>query len=159
MSAMTRRVALLGSLLVAAAALFGWFDAEVMPEASVAIRAPSNFALASPPPSTLANDLSILAQRQPWGASKQEPAQGQAASKAQDPVGAWRIGGILKLGVESFVILIIQPQPNTPHFLRYLSVGNTLPDGRTIEEITGDTVLLRQGDRQVVLHLYLPGSG
>ncbi len=162
MSALTRRVALLGCLVVLAAALFGWFNADQLPEPAVSVRTPTKFVPASPRPSTLAADLAILAQRQPWGASKQDPLQGQAqtqATKTQDPVGAWRIGGILKLGNESFVILMIQPQPNTPQFVRYLSVGNELPDGRIIEGITGDSVLLRQGDQKAVLRLYLPGAG
>jgi hypothetical protein len=173
MTALGRRIVLLGALVVAAAAALGWISGDDAAGPTVAARAPVKFVAVAPRKSDLQRDMAILAQRQPWGVTKQDPAAGQAqagagsgqgpgqgqAGKGEEALGQWRIGGIVRLGEQSFVILMIQPQPNAPHFLKYLSVGNTLPDGRTIEGITGDTVLLRQGDRQVVLRLYVPGAG
>jgi hypothetical protein len=54
---------------------------------------------------------------------------------------------------------MVQPQPNVRHVLRYLPIGEKLPDGRTIERITGDSVILRQGDSVTVLRLYSPDAG
>jgi hypothetical protein len=172
-SPLARRIAALGALTVATAAVLGWMYGEDASEPAVSARAAIKFVPATPHQSTVPQDLAILAQRQPWGVTKQEPAQGQdqsqaqaAASKTQGQavqgegaIGHWRVGGILKLGEESFVILMIQPQPNAPNFVKYLGVGTALPDGRVIEGITGDSVLLRQGDQQAVLRLYLPGAG
>jgi hypothetical protein len=154
------RLLALGALIVAAAGVFGWMQADT--EAKLAAtRGGEPPPAAAPPPSTVVADLAILNQRRPWGASAAgaAPAAQAAAAQPEAPTGNWRVTGIMSSGPERYVILLVQPQPNARSILRYLPVGDRLPDGRTIERITGDTVHLRRGDQVSVLRLYSPGQG
>jgi hypothetical protein len=158
---MSSRLWILAVLVFAAAGALGWLQADISPQVVAPTRGVAAPTLAGPPPSTVAADIAVLAQRQPWGASPR-PAEQPAAptgGQNQDLVGSWRIGGIIRLGQQSLVILMVQPQPNVRHVLRYLPIGEKLPDGRTIERITGDSVILRQGDSVTVLRLYSPDAG
>jgi hypothetical protein len=154
------RLLALGALIIAAAGVFGWMQADT--EANLAAtRGGEPPPAAAPPPSTVVADLAILTQRRPWGASAAgaAPAAQAAAAQPEAPTGNWRVTGIMSSGPERHVILLVQPQPNARPILRYLPVGDRLPDGRTIERITGDTVHLRRGDQVSVLRLYSPGQG
>ena len=157
---MPGRLWILAVLVFAAAGLLGWLQADVTPRTVAATRGVEAPALAGPPALTVDADVAILAQRQPWGASAR-PDQEAAPAAARQPeqVGSWRVGGIIRQGRENLVILLVQPQPNARHVLKYLPVGERLPDGRIIERITGDSVVLRQGDSVSVLRLYSPDAG
>jgi len=153
------RLLALGVLLVAAAGVLGWMRADTQARLGAA-RGGEPPAVTPPPPSTVAADLAVLAQRQPWGASAAPaPAAAQAGAQPEAPAGNWRVTGIMSSGNDRYVILMVQPQPNARHILRYLPVGERLPDGRAIERITGDTIHLRRGDQVSVLRLYSPGQG
>jgi hypothetical protein len=157
---MSQRLWILAVLILAAAGALGWFRADVSRRTVNSVRGVDAPPIAAPAPSTVDADVAVLTQRQPWGATPRAPqATEQTAGKAQDPVGSWRVGGILRIGQQNLVILIVQPQPNTKHLLRYLPVGEKLPDGRVIEKISGDSVQLRQGDIVSVLRLYSPDAG
>lgn len=153
------RLIVLGVLIVAAAGVFGWIQADT--EARLgAMRGGEAPPAAAPPASTVPADLAVLAQRRPWGAPAAEAAPAaQASAQPEAPGGNWRVTGIMGSGAERHVILLIQPQPNSRPILRYLPVGERLPDGRTIERITGDTIYLRRGDQVSVLRLYSPEQG
>ncbi len=157
---MSGRLWMLAVLVLAAAGVLGWLQTNVSPKTVAPTRGVEAPALAGPPPSTVEADVVVLTQRQPWGASARAAEQAAApVARQPDPEGSWRIGGIIRLGQQNLVVLMVQPLPNVRHVLRYLPVGDKLPDGRTIERITGDSVILRQGDSVSVLRLYSPGAG
>lgn len=155
------RLVLLGVLLIVSAVIVGWADVEI-PSPTVgpsAARVPG--ALQDSRKPNVENDLRILAERRPWGADLPTAQSAPTAASNVQTVssGSWRIGGIMRIGDADFLVLLVQPQPNATFFFRYLTVGDSLPDGQVIERMADDSVQVRKGDQSNTLRLYRRPSG
>lgn len=154
------RLLLLGALLIVAAVVVGWADAELpSPTVGAAARAPN--AVRPLARANIENDRRIIAERQPWGADQPTQAAPAAAAGAAPaaPPGSWRFGGIMRVGDTDFVVLLVQPQPNAAFFFRYLTIGDSLPDGQVIERVAEDSVQVRKGDQTTTMRLYRRPAG
>jgi len=155
------RLVFLGVLLIVSAMVVGWADVEIpSPTAGpAAARVPG--ALQDSRKPNVENDLRILAERRPWGADLPTTQSAPtAASNAQTvSPGSWRIGGIMRIGDADFLVLLVQPQPNAAFFFRYLTIGDSLPDGQVMERMADDNVQVRKGDQSNTLRLYRRPAG
>jgi hypothetical protein len=138
----------------------GWADIQLVAPLGGSTTGRPPAVTAEPPKPNLENDLRILAERRPWGTD--QPTQAAAAPTGNAPAaepGSWRVGGIMRVGNVDFLVVLIQPQPNAAFFFRYLSIGDSLPDGRVIERMAEDSVQVRKGDQTSTLRLYRRPAG
>ena len=145
------RLAALIGIATALSAFAGWQAGQpVVPPTP--LPAPTPWELPRQKSEDSARDLRILTTRLPWdggplkavaaiSAPGRPGARGTPASSK--PSNEWRLAGIVQRSDENFVILAIGP-PNALKF-EYRQVGNKLPDGSVLIEITADRAVTRRG--------------
>lgn len=139
------RLAVLGSFAVAVAAFLGW-QAGQIPVPATPPPAPTPWALPPQASEDLAKDLAILAKRRPW--SNPFAAAGAAAGAGQPGAGpapsaeaaGWRLAGLVERPGENFA-LILTGQPGAAK-LEDRRVGDLLPDGSTLVQVTPDRAVV-----------------
>lgn len=154
-SSKTTLIAAIAAALVCAFA-FGWVATE-MPSAA-AVRAEAD--RWQPPsliPAAVEESLKMINERHPWGApAPAAPAAAQAPGAAAAPAATWRLAGTVIEGAQSRVVMLYSAQPGGPVEIRYVALGEKLPDGRSVINVTGDTITLRHDDGLTTIKLYQP---
>jgi hypothetical protein len=141
------RLCVLGGVAVALAAFLGWQAGETAVPASPRL-APAKWVVPTVVSEDPAKDVAALTARHPWS-SLFDTAAG--ANGANGPGGApgtpapvpWRLAGIVERPDGRFA-LIANGQPGAIKF-EYRSVGDKLPDGSTLIEITSDSAVTEAG--------------
>jgi hypothetical protein len=138
------------SALLVAGLVIGWLTAEDTPDTSKLAAPKENWQEPGLAQADAAKSVASLAQRPLWGDSG--PKAGAAATdkpKSAD----WRLSGIVtKSGPPMAVILQGEPGKPSSH-VQFGKIGDALPDGSHIVEITKTTMTVAgdSGQRQVKL--------
>jgi len=140
------RLAVLSVIAVVVSVFLGWQAGQTPVPPGVPL-APTPWTLSSRPAEDPARDLGILTARLPWtnaflaassaGAGAKAPGTAGAASDPKSV--AWRLAGIGRRPDEDFVVIAIG-QPDATKF-EYRHVGDALPDGSTLVQITSDNAV------------------
>jgi hypothetical protein len=138
------RLAVLSGIAAIVSAFLGWQSGQILVPAGPPL-APTPWEL--PPRSTEdpTRDLAILTARRPWTNAFLEagagPAQAEPTGAASSRAAAWRLAGIVqRLGENLALIAIGQPDAAK---LEYRRVGDSLPDGSTLVQITSDNLVTK----------------
>jgi hypothetical protein len=137
------RLAVLSGVAVVVSAFLGWQAGQISVPAAPP-PAPIAWELSSPPTEDPARDLAILTARRPWTnaslAAGAGDAQHQPAGAAANPApAAWRLAGIVQRPSENFALIVIGAAGAAK--LEYHRVGDVLPDGSTLVQITSETAI------------------
>lgn len=107
-------------------------------------------------PAAVEASLKTLNERHPWGVPPPAPVAAAPGAAAAAPAATWRIAGTVIEGAQSRVVMLYSAQPGGPVEVRYVALGEKLPDGRSVINVTGDTITLRRDDGQSTIKLYQP---
>ena len=128
-------------LIFAAAVVMGWRAGET-PVPPPPPAAKEQYSLATRKPDDLDRDLAFLKFRRPWRALGQKVEPKLMRSNNTHPAETrWRLAGIVQRGDKSFV-LIATGQPRHADY-EYRTVGDSLPDGSILVQITLDSAKTR----------------
>jgi hypothetical protein len=138
------QLAILSGLAVLVATFLGWQAGQIVVSAGPPV-APTPWALSAPPAEDPRRDMAIVTARRPWtnaflaadAGAKQPGAAGASNSKPVE----WRLAGLVQRRGENFA-LIVTGQPGAAK-LEYNRVGDALPDGSTLVEITADNAVAK----------------
>jgi hypothetical protein len=141
------RLCMLCGVAVALSAFLGWQAGETAVPASSRL-ASAKWALPTVVPEDPAKDVAALTARHPWssqfGATDgANGANGPGAAPGTPAPVPWRLAGIVERPDGRFV-LIANGQPGAIKF-EYRGVGDKLPDGSTLVEITSDNAVTEAG--------------
>jgi hypothetical protein len=138
------RLCVLGGVAVALSAFLGWQAGETAVPAGPR-PAPAKWALPTAVPEDSAKDVAALTARHPWSSQfgTVDGANGSAAAPGTPAPVPWRLAGIVERPDGRFA-LIANGQPGAVKF-EYHSVGDKLPDGSTLVEITSDNAVTEAG--------------
>lgn len=143
------KVGVVAVILFAGAAALGWRAGFTLPPPQ-AVRPEAPWSLPPPQQNETNRDLAVLASRKPWGDAS------SVAEEHRQPVRpparlSWRLAGIIQRGGDTFA-LIAQGMPAK---FAYLRVGDALPDGSKLIEITADEAVAQGGkDDAHAKHVY-----
>jgi hypothetical protein len=146
------RLAVLSGVAALVSAFLGWQAGQISVSAG-APPAPTPWELPSRPTEDTARDLAILNARHPWtnpllaagagaglpGAAGGAGAAGAGASNPKPAV--WRLAGIVQRPGEDFALIVVG-EPGAAK-LEYRRVGDSLPDGSTLVQITADNAVTK----------------
>jgi hypothetical protein len=132
------RYAIAGAVIVGGGVALGWRAGETGdPLAGPAAK--DQWALAAPKEEDVTKDLGALKSLHPWTGFVE---QQKPAARPQPPARpTWRLAGIVQRGAETLV-LISTAQGQTAKF-EYRRVGDSLPDGSILVQITADSAMTR----------------
>jgi hypothetical protein len=138
------RLAVLSGIAAVVSAFLGWQAGQIAVLAGPP-PAPAPWVLPPQPTEDPTKDLAILTARRPWTnpflAAGADPKQLDAARAANPPPVAWRLAGIVQRPGENFALILVG-QPGAAK-LEYRRVGDALPDGSTLVEITSDNAVAK----------------
>jgi hypothetical protein len=139
------RLAVLSGVAAVVSAFLGWQAGQISVPAGPPPAA-TPWVLPPRPTEDPARDLAILTARGPWtnafllarsaGIGSEQP-EAARASNSKPPV--WRLAGIVQRPGENFALIVIG-QPDAAK-LEYRRVGDSLPDGSTLVQITSDNAV------------------
>lgn len=129
------RLALLAAIAIVAAMFLGWQRGEMLvPPAAAPVA--ERWTLPAATEEDANKEMSFLSERHPWGGGRDKP--------GETPVGpdkinrtTWRLAGIVERTEGRFALVAIGP-PGTAN-LEYRALGDQLPDGSRLVEITPDS--------------------
>ena len=154
------RLAVLSGVAVALFAYLGWQAGEATVPPGPPLR-PTAWALPALPQEDPAKDLAAINARHPWSnmlAGLADPKAAAAAAAAggappgAPPPPSWRLAGIIERADGRFA-LIATGAPG-PVKYQYRSVGETLPDGSRLVEITTDNAVAQTAGPAGERHVY-----
>lgn len=138
------RLAVLSGVAAVVSAFLGWQAGQI----SVPARPPSPptpWELPAQPAADPTKDLAILTARRPWTnaflAAGANAAQGAAAGASGSPAVEWRLAGIVERPGENLALIVIGQAGAAQ--LEYRRIGDALPDGSTLVQITPDTAVTK----------------
>lgn len=138
------RLTVLAGVVMALAGFLGWQSGET-PAPAAARPAPAKWTLPNFAPEDRVKDLAELNARHPWsnpsGAAGAVGVGDKGRNTAQGPPLQWRLAGIVER-LDGKLALIATGQPGSLKF-EYRNVGDQLPDGSTLVEITADSAVAR----------------
>jgi hypothetical protein len=134
------RLAVLSGIAAIVAAFLGWQAGEVTPPA-VQSAAPTGWTLPPQPTEDPQKDLTMLTARRPWTnplAAARLAAGGTQPGAAQNSnaTPAWRLAGLVQRPDVDFALILIGP-PGAEK-LEYRGIGEALPDGSILVQITSE---------------------
>jgi hypothetical protein len=132
------RIGIPVGVIFVCAALLGWSaaDTPVPPAPRVAA---GSWSLPQVEARDPARDLAIITAGRPWDRGIGSPDTGSAAAAAA----GWRLAGIVERNDQRFAL--IASGPDTAAKLDYLSLGDSLPDGSVLVELTPDSAAVEGG--------------
>jgi hypothetical protein len=140
-----KRLGALSGIAVAVASFLGWQAGYTVVDPGPPL-ARTRWSLPGQVAEDPARDLAILTARRPWsdgfaGQAETGPdgQRGAAAGSAQAL--QWRLAGVVERPDGNFVLIATGP-PNAVKF-EYRAVGDTLPDGSTLVEITSESATIQ----------------
>ena len=145
----------LAVLAVLLAVFFGWQSGEMtVPAAVTPPRASWN--LPNVPEIDTAKDLAVLKERKPWGDLGKKDAAASAQAKAAPP--EWRLAGVVDRPDGSYALIAVGKPPSIKY--EYRAVGDKLPDGSTLIELSQDSATTKADDQDgtQTVHRLLEGA-
>ncbi|HUZ74928.1 MAG TPA: hypothetical protein VMU87_18230 [Stellaceae bacterium] len=127
------RLAVAAVLMIGSGIALGWRagQTDVPPAAPIA---KEKWSVKPPEREDPTRDLSVLTSLHPWTGFVEARREQAAAHKAPP---AWRLAGIVQRGEEKFALIAMGQYPK-PIF-EYRRVGDSLPDGSILVQITSDS--------------------
>jgi hypothetical protein len=141
-----------GLLISAVAAGLGWHSGSAIASAAEGTTPPTSWNLPQEHASNTNQEAELLRTRRPWGggASFRDIDSGPPPSTNQP----WTLVGTIVRNDERFALIRTGPGPSDK--FDYRSVGDSLPDGSSIEAIEIDTVTTTGGPtgRKMIYRLF-----
>ena|SRR5579863_5028408 len=141
------RLAVLSGVAALVAAYLGWQAGQVSVSAGPPL-APTRWELPAQSTEDPTRDLAILTERRPWTnaflAAGAGSVQRGPAGPANSPPIAWRLAGIVRRPSENLALIIIGEASAAK--LEYRGVGDVLPDGSTLVQITSETAVTKPAE-------------
>jgi hypothetical protein len=153
-----QRFVVLSVIAVAIATFLGWQSGYTIAETGAPL-APTRWSLPTPISEEPDKDLATLTGRRPWSGALPGTTQGETGANrpATGSAGSaaaltWRLAGLVERADGNFVLIATGPA-NAAKF-EYRGLGDKLPDGSTLVEITVDHATVETGgtnrDRRVL---------
>jgi hypothetical protein len=95
--------------------------------------------------------LESLAQHPLWEGAPKPPAVAPAEAA---PPASWRLSGILSDDGSPRAVILLMSGGRSPAQVQYRRVGDLLPDGSRISEISNTTITVESGDTQHSVRLF-----
>jgi hypothetical protein len=135
------RLAIPIGLTFLCAVVLGWYAGDT-PVPPAARPAPVPWSLPQPEVRDSAKDLAIVTAGRPWNRGTGAAAAGATPTPAA-PAASWRVAGIVLRNDQRFALIANGLDATAK--LDYLSVGDALPDGSVLVEITPDSAAVEGG--------------
>jgi hypothetical protein len=129
------KFALLAALAMAAAMFEGWQSGETV-VSPAATPAGKHWALPATAVEDADKDMRFLTERHPWGAERDKPGGAQVGPDKNDKM-PWRLAGIVERADGRLALIAVGP-PGAAN-LKYCAIGDNLPDGSRLVDITTES--------------------